>query len=89
MVYEAAVYSDDDLGWLFADRMLPWENLGLKSTDACVVDLVDFWMEQGNQHVRINYFRSQLGLEELGEVHMPMLLRFVSEVRWRKRGRPW
>jgi hypothetical protein len=86
---QAGVYSDDDLGWMFADRLLPWEQLGLKSTDDCVVDHVDFWCEQGNEHVRINYLRNQAGKRALAEKDIPLLLRHVSEQRWRKRGRPF
>lgn len=78
--------SDDDLGWMFVDRLLQWEQLGLKCTDPCVVDHVDFWCEQGNEHVRINYMRHKKR-PMLTEADMCMLLQHVSVVRWRKRGR--
>ena len=83
------MFVDDDLGWMFSNAILPWEKLGLKSTDKCVVDLVDFWLEECNEHIRINYFRRLLGKRPLQEEHMPLLIRHVAEVRWRKRGRPY
>jgi hypothetical protein len=82
-------YSTDDLGWMFRDRLLDWEGLGLKCSDACVVDHVDFWCEQGNERIRIDDLRNRVGLTPMAERHMWLLQNHVAVVRWRKRGRPF
>jgi hypothetical protein len=88
----AGLYSDDDLGWLCCwggDRVFAWEELELKMSDACVVDHVDFWLWKESEHLHVNHTRLGLDMPELQESEIPLLLKHVCTLRWRKQKRPF
>lgn len=90
----AASSSDNDLGWLCGwggQPLLPWENVGLSSHSACVVDHVDYWLWKENEHIAVSDWRQRMGLPtmetlspEMTELHMHVCVK-----RWTRFSRPF
>ena len=67
-------------GW-GGEPLLPWEQVGLSSQNACVVDHVEYWLLKENEHIAVSVLRQRMGLPpiqpltpEMTELHMRVCL---------------